>query len=277
MFDKVYHATHPDMMDGAANQQLRDRYLVQNLFTPGKVTLSYSHNERFVIGGAVPGAGTLRLPDQTEPASAAGKPFLERRELGIVNIGAPGTVTLDGTSYALGNKEALYAPMGTAEVLFSGEGARFYLASLPAHRVLPARRITVAEANPLERGSLETSNHRTIYQLVIPGVADSCQLLMGLTVLQPGSVWNTMPAHTHERRMEIYTYFNIPEGQAVFHMMGEGQQTRHIVMQNEQAVISPSWSIHAGAGTSNYTFIWAMGGENQTFDDMDHIAIGDLR
>ena len=161
MFDKVYHATHPDMMDGAANQQLRDRYLVQGMFVPGEVKLNYSHNERFVIGGAVPSGGPVKLPLQAEPKSAEGKPFLERRELGVVNIGAAGAVTVDGTRYELGPKEALYVPMGSVDVLFEGEGARFYLASLPAHKVLPAKRITVAEANPLERGGLESSNHRT--------------------------------------------------------------------------------------------------------------------
>ncbi len=263
-------------------EEVRKEFLIENLYVPNEVVSVYSHVDRMVTLGCMPTGETVSIDKGMDVWKNFGtKYFLERREIGVFNIGGAGKIIADGVEYKMGFKDCLYITMGTKQVLFSSDNAanpaKFYMVSAPAHKPCKTTFISIADAAKRPCGSSETANERTINQFIHPDVLETCQLCMGMTVLEPGSVWNTMPCHTHERRMEIYMYFDIPKDNVVFHMMGEGSQTRHMVMQNEQAVISPSWSIHSGCGTANYTFIWAMGGENKEFDDMDHIKTVDLR
>ena len=259
------------------NEYKRMTFLV-DLFEGGELNLLYCEVERSIVGAAVPTAGTLVLEAGRELAADF---FCQRREVGVLNIGAAGTVTVDGAEYGLANLDGLYIGRGSKDVSFASADAenpaRFYLISCPAHMEYPTTQAKKADANAIELGTLADANKRTIYQYIHENGIKSCQLVMGFTALEPGSVWNTMPCHTHERRTEVYMYFGLDEESRVFHMMGPSAETRHIVVGNEQAVISPMWSIHSGCGTKAYTFCWAMGGENQRFDDMDHIAIQDLK
>ncbi len=272
------YAASPNEMQGMNTQTLRENFLIDNLFTPDSINWTLSFFDRYLTGGAMPVAEPILLD---APDALKATYFLERRELGIINVGGAGQVVADGTTYSLGYKEALYLGRGTQQVQFVSDHAnapaKFYLNSTPAHATYPNRRITKAEAEVVEMGSPATANHRIINKLLVNSVLQTCQLQMGMTELKSGSVWNTMPAHVHDRRMEVYFYFEVPDGQAVCHFMGQPQETRHLWINNEQAVISPNWSIHSGAGTSNYTFIWGMAGENLDYGDMDFCAITDLR
>ena len=278
----IRYSANPNDVKRYTTEELRKEFLITDLYQPDQVQAVYSHVDRMVVLGIYPVTKEVPIDQGIDVWANFGTSFfLERREAGVFNLGGPGSITVDGEKYSLGFEDCLYITMGAKEVIFSSENAenpaRFYLVSAPAHRSYKTTFLSMADANKRPCGAAETANARVINQFIHPDVLPTCQLSMGLTQLEPGSVWNTMPAHTHERRMEVYTYFEIPEDQVVFHMMGQGQETRHIVMKNYDAVISPSWSIHAGCGTASYTFIWAMGGENQAFDDMDTIPIPDLR
>lgn len=271
------HSEHMKVLD---TDGLRRHFLVDPVFAAGAIRLTYSQIDRIIVGGAMPLAEPVGFGADLAKKFAVGA-FLERRELGTINVGGPGRVIVDGETWAIGTREALYVGMGAKDVRFAsddpGTPAKFYLNSAPAHRACPTRKVTQAQAAPTTLGDAKTANRRTIYKFLVPGVVETCQLTMGMTVLEPGSVWNTFPTHTHERRMEVYFYFALPPEAAVFHLCGTPAETRHVIVRNEQAIISPSWSIHSGVGTQAYTFIWGMVGENQVFDDMDHVATADLR
>lgn len=266
------HAIHQDHAKGMDTAALRRHFLAEGRFADGEIRLVYTHYDRFVVGGAVPAGESLVLDQVAETRTAT---FLERREMGIVNIGDPGRVETGGEGWDMAPGDVLYLGAGNGAVTFSGQG-RFYITSAPAHRALPSRLITVADAKEVRLGAVETSNKRTIRQFIHPLVMESCQLVLGYTTLEDGSVWNTMPAHVHDRRMEAYLYHGMAPESRVLHLMGEPQETRHIMVANEQAVISPPWSIHAGAGIGSYTFIWAMAGDNVDYTDMDFIQPEDL-
>lgn len=281
-------AASPRDVKHYTTERLREEFLIQDLFVPGEIRLVYSHIDRIITGAAVP-TKALRLTAGDELRADY---FLQRREMGVINIGGAGRIVVDGKEYEVGYKEGMYIGMGAQDIVFDSvdakNPARFYLNSAPAHKAYPTVLIKpegapadgvviIKDENKVELGSLEEANHRVICKYILPGQVESCQLVMGMTKLMPGSVWNTMPCHTHDRRMEVYLYFEMPEDAIVMHYMGEPQETRHIVMRNEEAVISPSWSIHAGCGSQAYTFIWGMVGENQAFNDMDDVAMKDLK
>lgn len=274
---EVRFSNHPDDARQYGTERLRKEFLVETLMVPGEINLVYSMNDRYIVGGAVP---EMELELTTiDPLKS--EYFCDRRELGIINVGGAATVKVDGTDYDLHYKDALYVGAGSKEITLiskeAGNPAHLYFNSAPAHQAFPTKRVTLADADVVQMGALEQSNARQINKLLVNSVVETCQLQMGMTELKPGSVWNTMPPHLHDRRMEAYFYFEVPEGQAICHFMGDPKETRHIWMQNEQAVISPPWSIHSAAGTSNYIFIWGMAGENLDYGDMDIFQPNDLR
>jgi 4-deoxy-L-threo-5-hexosulose-uronate ketol-isomerase len=274
------YATSPDMMPAFDTEELRGRFLVEDVFVPGEVSLTYTHHDRIVLGGAVPAGGELPLPTYQEIRSEY---FLEHREVGIVNVGGTGTVAADGEVYTMPKGACLYLGRGVRDVVFAdapdaGEpGAQFYLFSAPAHTAFPTVLTLPGEGTRRELGDQVTSNRRTLHQYIHENGVRSCQVVMGVTELHPGSMWNTMPAHTHDRRTECYLYFDVPADARVLHLCGEPTQTRHLVVADRQAIISPSWSVHSGVGTAAYSFVWAMAGENQSFDDMDAVPPTALR
>lgn len=281
-------ASSPRDVKHYTTERLREEFLIPKVFFEDEIKLVYSHIDRIITGGIMPVKETVAL---TAGDELRAEYFLQRREMGVINIGGTGVITVDGRAYEVAHKDGMYIGMGSREISFASvdaeKPAKFYMNSVPAHKSCPTVLIKregepaegvviVRDENKVELGCLEDSNHRTICKYILPGQVESCQLVMGMTSLEPGSVWNTMPTHTHDRRMEVYLYFELPEDAFVMHYMGEPTETRHIVMRNEQAVISPSWSIHSGSGTRNYSFIWGMAGENQAFDDMDGVAMQDI-
>lgn len=285
---EVRTAASPRDVKNYTTDRLREEFLIDGLFYPDEISLVYSYTDRIIIGSVVPVEKELRIMAGEELRASY---FLKRREMGLINIGGEGAVTVDGRRYELEGRDGMYIGRGAEEVIFSSTDktrpAKFYLNSTPAHRTCPTvlikqkgeqceGTVIIKEQNKVQLGSLEESNRRTVWKYILPGQVESCQLEMGMTYLEPGSVWNTMPCHTHDRRMEVYLYFSLPEDAFVMHYMGVPTETRHLVVRNEQAVISPSWSIHAGSGTRNYTFIWGMAGENRDFDDMDDVPIKDM-
>lgn len=275
---ELRHACHPEDFKSYGTAKIDDNFAIRKLMVSDEINMIYTMYDRYIGGGAVPVEESLELQNESELKASY---FLERRELGIVNVGHTGSVEVDGQTYKLNNKEALYVGRGSKSVVFKSDDktqpAKFYFNSAPAHKAFPTKLVTREEAEVVELGALETSNARTIYKLIVNSVVETCQLQMGMTELKKGSVWNTIPAHTHNRRMEIYFYFDLPEEQAVSHFMGEADETRHVWLHNEQAIISPPWSIHAGSGTSNYIFVWGMCGENLDYGDMDKLSIKDLK
>lgn len=272
------YANHPNDSKKYTTEELREHYLIEEIFVDDTIDLTYSHVDRIIFGGIKPVYKELSLEAGKEMGVDY---FLERREMGVINIGGPAIVTIDGQEYSLARRDGLYIGKGNKEVKFKSvnpeDPAKLYINSVPAHKEYKTVKIEIEKANPVRLGDNATLNKRTIYQYVHPNVCESCQLLMGLTMLEPGNAWNTMPCHTHERRMEVYFYFDMEQDTRVIHLMGKPTETRHLIVKNEQAIISPSWSIHSGVGTSNYTFIWGMCGENQTFNDMDNVPMENLR